>query len=363
MCTTFASRLTLNSCQITHSHLSFNVTNIKQWIYRVFIGIFQVLQQVYRQGKDDFTLWILYALHNALITYRCLWDAALCVQLSTMAKMFEKFNHRWAYETMLDILSVLPISHQEDPCFLLANSLLHSSVETHRILSNCWREWTGEDTAHVNLQFPCLQRAAQFKNGGITLAVLANHHVPVTTPGTYEAQRMRVHQWLKQTGGSEKLIQSRPGIDFRGVWTRTALHEAAARGSQDGCSFLVHSLADPNARDDHGHTILEVACQGGHLDIAKQLIGVGAEVDPQLDFCTSTPLQAAIESDNFNYRLVQHLLDLDANVNVQRLRDHKSAIDIARDKGYFDLAAIMHKGRSASSRFPFGGGHISSQTH
>ena len=279
-----------------------------------------------------------------------------------MASIFKKLDDLWAYEDMLkiltDIAATRPAPTDEDLCFRVAHSLCRTSEVINRVLSDYWCEMTGDgdDDIPKNVQLPCLHRAAQYKHGGVASAMLTLKHDIELNPGTYDQQRVRVAKWLDLKQDSIEVIQRRVGIDARDACQRTALHAAADSGSQDGCSVLINALADPNARDDQLHTVLEVAAGRSQFDIVKQLIGVGAEPNPDLALTTSSPLQAALESPNPNYKLIRYLLAQGADEYIRRQSDNKNANEIARERGYNLAAMKFDSPHTASASLPSHGG-------
>ena len=68
------------------------------------------------------------------------------------------------------------------------------------------------------------------------------------------------------------------GIDAAGPDGRTALHEAALRGDDDLCRWLLDRGADPGARDrDFGGTPADWAAHAGHLELASSLRSPASE--------------------------------------------------------------------------------------
>ena len=128
---------------------------------------------------------------------------------------------------------------------------------------------------------------------------------------------------------------------------------AAACGNEMCCYPLLSAAADPNSRDTYKHTILEVAARGGHIKVVKQLLAPGSltEVNPQMAECVSSPLQAAIESPNFNMELVRLLLVHGADPAVPRICDGKTAIQLAEQRGLSELAREMRHSNSDLSGY------------
>ena len=320
----------------------FESMKIKDRIHLVFINIYRFILRLDSQGEDDWTRSVLYPLYAALLNYQCLRDDQKRVPLSKMANIFKKLGCCFECEKMLELLSSVPSCHpNEEICFSMASSFLHTSNLIHDALADNWRKTTGEENLPPDFGFPCLHRAAQFQNGGVTSAVLNSQHPLVPTPGTHNERYLSVSNFLQTAHGSNQSIQARVGVDLRDAYQQTALFVAAARGSEKACFALITALADPNARDGTNRTVLEVAARTGNFEVVILLLAVGAVVNPQLFYGTSSPLQAAIESENYNFKLVKHLLDVEADVNVRRFPDNKNAMDIAKEKERSDLVLIL----------------------
>ncbi len=223
-----------------------------------------------------------------------------------------------------------------------------TSETTKCVQESLWRETSVTDDVPPGLAFRDIHRAAQIRNWGVITALLSQKHGIDGEIALDNKQRLRVAKFLDFTPDQ---VQARLEVDARDRCKRTPLFLAAAQGFYHCCISLIAALADPNTRDEHGHTILEVACKGGHFDVAQLLVGVGAEVNPQLMWCTSSPLQAAIESDHYNNKLVHFLIERGAYTAIPRLIDDKTAIDIATDGGYTELADTMRFQHSEPSIF------------
>ena len=332
--------------------------SIEHKLHLLFIGIYKLSVQAYEQGQYDQARWVLYALLFALDRYPVLCDDRRRGALLKMANMLQDLGHQWECEHILEIMtsmhtaSVLP--QGEDPCFLLAESLPRTSTIIGRVLIGLWEDTVGDGDAPRHLLVPALQRATHIRNAGVASAILVHQNGVDSTPVMFDQQRLRVSAYL----GIPDFIPASQGIDDRDLCQRTALFLAAANGFDQCCSALILGLADPNSRDHHGHTVLEIAARRGHLEVVKELIGVGADLNPQLTCCSSSPLQAAIESEKLNKELVQYLLDHGASVIIARPCDNRTAIDIAVLRGHPDLAEGMRRRSFIQPHYQFDfGGH------
>ncbi len=281
-------------------------------------------------------------------------DALKRGQLLKMANIFQNLGLRWENEYILTLMAQLhqsPSTPDEDPCLLLANSLPQTSEVISRILARLWREAAGDVEYQGLLLLPALQRAAQIPNKAVTLAVLVHHNgINSQQDSWLLEQRARVAPLMKCP---QNVIYARLGIDDRDLCGRTALFSAAANGLDRCCLALIAGLADPNSRDHRGNSILEVAAAGGHLSIVKMLIDAGANPNPQLTCCASSPLQAAVDTDNPNEELVNYLLKQGASTDLQRPYDDKTALDLANRRGHRSIVDSMRLQIRSQPSYPF----------
>ena len=347
-------------CQTFNPAGSSDFASVNERLHLLFVEIYRLGSQASEAGRPDQARWIIYALMSALDRYVVLHHDRRRDVLSRIALMFQEYDHQWEYEHVLEIMSNIAITEsavvKTDPCIALANSLSVTSEMTKRVQENLWRETAVMDEVPEGLKICEIHRAARLANGAVITAILAQNHDIDTAVDLDDPQRLRVEKfWLHSP------VRSRLGVDTRDRCYRTPLFLAAAQGHYSNSLSLITALADPNSCDKHGHTVLEVACRGGHLEVAELLVGVGADVNPQLAWCASSPLQAAIESERFDNRLVKFLLDRGASLNVRRLADSKTAVDVAADRGLGlgEREEYMQSKLTENPRFGFTCGDIS----
>ena len=328
---------------------------IKTRLELSFISVYNLGVQCYDQDLFDQTRWIFYALLSALERYNMLRDGLKRGPLLKMANIFQNLGHQWDCERILTSMTRLhyqsPPSPVEDPRLLLANSLPNTSELIAHVLTRLWRESAGDAEFPGYLLLPALQRAAEIPSAAVTSAILAHHNgINPRQDNWLREQRARV---TTSMDCSEDVIHARLGIDDRDLCGRTALFSAAANGLDQCCLTLILGLASPNSRDRRGHSILEVAAAGGHLDIVKLLIGAGADPNPQLTCCASSPLQAAVDTDNPNMDLVRYLLMQGASVELRRPSDDKTAIDLADQRGHGKIVELTRRHLQSRPSYPF----------
>ena len=285
--------------------------------------------------------WVLFALVFALDQYPRLMDNRKRHILLKIARVFQELGHQWEFENALLKIArmheVSALPSPDDPSPLLATSFLKSSVSTRRVLGDRWNETVGGNYIDPNLSVPPLHIAVQHRHLRVVTLLL--------NPNDYSSSQLGP----SLTTSSDFAVN----IDERDLSNRTALFAAVANRDQFCCRALLIGGADANTRDEHGHTALEMAARGGNLEIVKTLIDHNATVNPDITYCSSPPLHAAIESGNFQIDIIHHLLDCGAQVDLRRNADQKHAIDLATERGYFELAEAMRCRVPIMSSTPF----------
>ena len=328
----------------------YDLLSVDQELHSLFIHIYRIGVEADGRGQCDRARWILFALLLALDKYPGLVDGRKGHVLLKMALIFQRLGHRLESEHILvkvagmyGFSSLVP---HEDPCYLLASSFPDSSELIKSTLARLWQETIGGDNLDLNLNVPPLHRAVQDQNPGIIMAILSDpsevgaHPFTASQHSLQDTPSPTAPSMSKQTAHQKPPL--RGNIEERDFRNRTALFLAVANGDEACCCALICCNADVNTRDAHGHTALEIAARKGHFSIVKQLTDANALVNPDLGCCSSSPLQAAVESDNFNPDLVTYLLNLGAWVAVPRY-DNKSAINLADERELDQLAASMRQ--------------------
>ena len=317
-----------------------------QKLHSLFICIYRIGIEADGRGQCDRARWILFALLRALDAYPGLVDGRKGHVLLKTALILQRLGHRWESEQILVKVAGMyessALDPHDDPCYLLAGSFPDSSELIRSTLAKLWQETIGGDHLDLNLSVPPLHRAVQNGNPGIIMAILSDPSGVSSHPFTASQQSLQDTTIPTTPSASDMVAPVGSNTEERDFRNRTALFLAVANGDEPCCYALVRRSADVNTRDVHGHTALEVAARGGHLNIVRLLTESNAEVNPHMGCCSSSPLQAAIESDKFNLDLVSHLLNLGAWVELHRY-DNKSAIDLADERGLTQLAANMRQ--------------------
>ena len=267
-------------------------------------------------------------------------NGALC----KMAKFYRDIGDHDIYEWIVSKAAEIhdDSMHQEKPCPLLVASLIETSRRAHRDLHELWEQHymvAGDGS----LAIPPVQRSAQHKNAGVASRLLAfpNSIINYSPPALFNQEGLHI----AATRGDERILKSllyrRVEVDAPDLLNHTALYLAAAKGHEACCAELIKWGGDPNKRDSHGTTILEVAAGAGHFKVVKRLVDAGAEVNPTLICCTSSPLQAAVENPEPHLKVALYLLAKGGDVSFRRT-DGKNAIDLAEERCVL-LAEIMRQ--------------------
>lgn len=117
---------------------------------------------------------------------------------------------------------------------------------------------------------------------------------------------------------------------------RSALMLASNRAMNNVVNALLTRDVEVNYRDDAGYSALALAAMKGHLTTVKLLIAADANVNVTPD--NRSLLMHIVEDENM--LISQLLIQAGADVNY-RDDDGISALQIARQKGFFDLDLML----------------------
>jgi ankyrin repeat protein len=99
-------------------------------------------------------------------------------------------------------------------------------------------------------------------------------------------------------------------VNARDYWRSTPLHSATRCGRLEVAKFLVGKGADIHAKNDYGATALHLASWYDRLDIVKFLVSRGANVNAKTDHGITSLCGAAMEG---NLDVVLYLWPLSAS--------------------------------------------------
>ena len=313
-------------------------------IHSLFTGTYQIALELKKREQEDRALRILFPLIAALDRSPSLYDSLKRGTLLEIAGIFQQCGHDWEAEQLLRRASSmqdgLPTGATDLPSTLLANSLFKTSETLRLVLTKVFQSTFGCESVPAELMVTNLQRAAKERNVNVIAAIwLQADRNYLSTPGSHQADMSPSGDLNWYSRGQ---VDQRLDVEARDFRCRTALFLAVDTGFNQVCFYLLQSIgADPNVRDSCGHTMLEIAAIGGHLQVVQYLVAAGAIINPVMTQCASSPLQAAVESAHSHAGLVECLLEKGADPRVRRPIDYKNAIEIADIKGLHGLAQRM----------------------
>ena len=314
--------------------------------------IYQLAQQANFRRQDDRSRIILLRLLRFLDKYPELYDMRKLETFVGMAELLARLGLAEECEHIALKINNIEGLSTSDSIKISGNLLAESFRKTSDVIDiyfpKVWSK-TFVSTVPSYAAVPHLHRAAQDPRSNVLDAILQSMFSNESLP----AISIEKGYPMINCESLQQLNQVRALVDVRDFYGRTPLFVAAAASNEQCCWTLLRFQADPNLRDSRGHTILEVAARGGNVMVVKGLHAAGCGIDPDISGCASSPLQAAIESDNYNDQVVQYLLTQGADVDVRRPYDQKNAIDLARDSSLIELEKQMRRDHSKEQQHSF----------
>ena len=317
------------------------------------MDIYRLAQQANSRRQNDRSQLILLRLLRFLDRYPELYDVRKLDTFVGMAELLkrlglaEEFEHIALKINNIEGLSTTASTKTSGK--LLAESFRKTSNVIDIYFPKVWSK-TFVSTVPSYGAIPPLHRAAQDPRSNVLEAMLQSMFSDDSLPAISIQEGYPMINYQSQ----QQLSKVRALVDVRDHYGRTPLFVAAAASNEQCCYTLLRFQADPNQRDSWGHTILEVAARGGNVRVVRGLHTAGCGIDPDISSCASSPLQAAIESDNHNDQVVQYLLTQGADVDVRRPYDQKNAIDLARDSSLIELEKQMRRDYSKEQQHSLG---------
>ena len=137
--------------------------------------------------------------------------------------------------------------------------------------------------------------------------------------------------------------------------TGTLLHNAASHGRIDVVRQLLEQGENIEARrGDNGSTPLHTAARGGHTEVVRLLLERGANIEAMTTSHGATPLDSAVWKGHTD--VVRLLLEKGANIEATRSDDGSTPLDSAAYKGHTDVVRLLlQKGANIEATRTSGG--------
>jgi Protein kinase domain/Ankyrin repeats (3 copies)/Ankyrin repeat len=145
------------------------------------------------------------------------------------------------------------------------------------------------------------------------------------------------------TGAVELFLAGGMNPDAKDSTGRTALVNAASRGSDGISRKLLSKGADVNAMDDTGSTALMESARNGHQETTKVLLEKGADVNLTDNKGQTALLRAAAQGHS---EIVRMLINKGARVGLKD-RDGRDALPWARINNRSDVIDLLRKAGAA----------------
>lgn len=241
-----------------------------------------------------------------------------CWALTKMASFYGKVEDIPQLQEVLEILSPLSTSNNQDPRINPHEMLARSYLTTSMGMSTTFRRVVPSNGPPVHS--PALHQSIRCADNEVFRLVLQ----AITENRT---------GYQSPAASPNESLDPNKDLEGRDTLGRTPLCLACHLGDECKCEALICAGARVNEVDCDGQTILAVAAGKGLLKTVESLVLRQAEVNPALLVRKgSTPLQAAAEGGHLE--VVKLLLSYGANVNTQRFLDNKTAKQLAQDRGH-----------------------------
>jgi len=227
---------------------------------------------------------------------------------------------RWFFaQSSAFFINQPPVAANESPSLLESDIGHQNESETSRVHQDIARRWQAQRM---------LEEMIVAVRQGNTDAVLALLESPVIQASFIRDRAAFLSFLVILSSSSQRalldyvcqaLVKDPLLAQERYTYNRTLLHEVAGQGSLLIVEFLLHLGADPNARDQWGHTPLYFvgnASQGSNgADVVHLLAQSGANVNAQerLKHCTALHMAAR----RGNIPVAEALLDRGAEIETQ----------------------------------------------
>ncbi len=277
------------------------------------------------------------------------------------------------------IISLLPLYLEASDYDPQSKEILENTIF---VIKECMKQYIDEETEHSILLSESLLEHLQniLTDSEINLFRLNENYLPLHV-ASEDADKETL----------ESLISQSVDVNARSKSGNTPLHLASIKSHKQIIEILITKGADTNARNNDGRTPLFLACQKGYKDIIELLALNGADVNLG-DNTGENPLLLICNSGKRG--IAEILISRGADVNIQDKngktplytacsRGHREIIDlllakgadiygteaynpiqIAKDKGYKDIAQILlsHKKATLSNKLEQSGHFLNKKT-
>ena len=121
--------------------------------------------------------------------------------------------------------------------------------------------------------------------------------------------------------------------------------EATRHNNLERVRFLLGRGADINSKDQYGQTALMNAAHRGQVELVRLLIENGADLNTTAKYNLTALMLSLIAR---HPEVAQVLIEAGADVNLRSNRNFYSALHLAENAGYIEIAALL-KQKGATS--------------
>lgn len=109
--------------------------------------------------------------------------------------------------------------------------------------------------------------------------------------------------------------QAKKELMMRGIpFTADCFSQFMAKNKTEICNLFLEAEIDPNARDEFGTPLLNIAVRNDNIDFVKKLLDAGAQINESSEDRGYTPVMDAVWRGN--YEITKYLIEKGAELNT-----------------------------------------------
>ena len=318
--------------------------DVDELIYNRLMTAFEKMCQIGCKADDtnnyDQARWAYAAIREALTVLA----DRLCRDdlLLKIARFHEKCgNEAEAGHTLEPIIKscALPSSPTSPEILGLFASTLEKTTG-----SNSNRSSYLKPPSFPEISYPPFHQAACYRNPHLQQLFVPDSRETMPAHDLLGRHAMHVAAEGGNIGLVKYLVNLGLSLEVRDKFGRTPIFHAVLKGHEDLILFLLGRNAKTNVRNINGHSLMQIAAQGGKIRIVEALLEHGCSVnDKSADTFSSKgflpPLHAAALYGHLE--VVKFLVHNGADKSQIEFRYGKTPVALARDRGHHTVVDFL----------------------